>query len=291
MRLSRATLALLMLLVLAGVRPAAAQAPTSVPYPAGWNLIAAPTGTTIPTDVALYAQPPGQATEMLLPPDAPLSDGAGYWAYFSQPQALLLAPGSTAVELQFASGETALAGNPSGDHDAAVFGAASVTVYDPVAGFQDHATLAPGQGAIVTSADAGSVEIFALARPDEANPDSYSTSIELSLAGISDVSTQIGAALSDSSPAPEQLAAVQAQLQRLRDETGRLRAFLPPPCLAEAHGRFLRAAGLLDRWSAASAAALDANDPAALQSALDFARQAAEQLRLGRAALAMALCP
>jgi len=148
---------------------AQAQAATLVHYRAGWNLVAAPTGT-------LFDQAQGPA--YTLDPDTgenrPLGPGEvvggrGIWLYFAHDVSATL--GKSAAEFSRAfvpPGKQVLLGNPSADQALTVSGADSAIAYDPDQGYHPVQDLAPGQGAFVRVAAGGEVT---LGKPAPGSPD------------------------------------------------------------------------------------------------------------------------
>lgn len=146
----------------AGARTGGAAAATfTVHYTAGWNLVAGPAGSVIAGAVGpLYTYQPGDTAYESLANGTPLSEGLGYWAYFSAPATgTLPAPTTAQTTRTLPPGQFVLIGNP-GDQNAAVTGADAVYIYTG-GGYQAATTLAPGQGAWAYSAAGGTVTIGA----------------------------------------------------------------------------------------------------------------------------------
>jgi PKD repeat protein len=153
------------------------EAPVSVTYPAGWNLIGVPRGTTltgvlgplyttnfcpnVPAPPGAEPQPcsPGYKT---VPADQAQVIGDGYWAYFPQPTTIALPFVDDQLGgVSYQPGTWFMAGNPT-FKPAMVHGADAVMVYDPVVGsYRQTDTLQPGQGAWVYSASGATVSIYA----------------------------------------------------------------------------------------------------------------------------------
>lgn len=120
-----------------------------VTYPAGWNIVAGPSGTVVSGAVgSFYTMQTGDATYETLPLSTPLKAGVGYLAFFpatAQSNIPPASPSSTTVQL--APGQFVLIGNP-GNTPATVAGADVLLVLDPATGTLSPGTvLAPGQGA------------------------------------------------------------------------------------------------------------------------------------------------
>jgi len=133
-----------------------------VTYPAGWNIVAGPSGTTISGSSApLFAFPPGAGSYQTLPPGSSLQAGSGYWAYFTTSTSTTLASGGSGTSTVYlAPGQFTLIGNP-GDGPATVSGANVVVLtYSPTTGsYQQTNQLAAGQGGWVMSTTGGQVTI------------------------------------------------------------------------------------------------------------------------------------
>jgi hypothetical protein len=127
-------------------------------YAAGWNLIAAPTGTNVSVASSLYtAQPNDSGYEQSQPGDGTVS-GFGYWAYVSSVDSSgysrpvqLAAGGSAPYTVPVPAGQWVMVGDPSGSMLASVQGADVSYVFDPTNGFQPTTVIQPGQGAWVGS--------------------------------------------------------------------------------------------------------------------------------------------
>jgi hypothetical protein len=146
-------------------RPAAAQfGGATVSLPAGWNLIAAPPGTTIGgLKGALYTLQPGDNTYEASELTDGTTFGDGYWAYFPQGTLITLASGrQTSYTVIAKAGQPLLIGNPSGLSPATVSGADAVLTYDPLNGYQSVDVLPPGRGAWVFSTAGGTITVTPL---------------------------------------------------------------------------------------------------------------------------------
>src|SRR5579871_2597857 len=134
-------------------------------YPAGWNIVGVPDGTTLPVDA--WRWEPGRGAYARLPAGTPLAGGRGYWAYFPAPQTLPLAPsGATTVSISAPAGAWVLIGDPSGTSGATIVGADASYSYDPAAGvYNPTRTLGPGGGAWALSVAGGTIVISAQPPP------------------------------------------------------------------------------------------------------------------------------
>lgn len=134
----------------------------TVTYPAGWNIVAGPSGTTISGSPApLFAFPPGASSYQTLPAGSSLQAGSGYWAYFTTSTSTTLAFGGSGTSTVYlAPGQFTLIGNP-GDGAATVSGANVVVfTYSPTTGsYQQTNQLAAGQGGWAMSTTGGQVTI------------------------------------------------------------------------------------------------------------------------------------
>jgi plastocyanin len=141
------------------VSPAAAAAPSaSVSYSAGWNLVAGPAGTTIAgTSGPLYTLRGGDTSYETVASGAPLSAGAGYWAYFNATTTMSVpATGTQSMSVQLPAGQFVMVGDPGGT-PVTVTGADTVLTYDAANGYQPVTKLNPGQGAWAFSANGGTL--------------------------------------------------------------------------------------------------------------------------------------
>lgn len=100
-----------------------------VSYPAGYSLVGAPSGTTLPVDA--YRLDPSSGNYIRVTAGTPLTAGVGYLAYFSSAASVPLAsPGSAAAQVTLPGGSYALLGNPSATSPAAIAGADLVQVFN-----------------------------------------------------------------------------------------------------------------------------------------------------------------
>ncbi|HZQ38806.1 MAG TPA: CAP domain-containing protein [Dehalococcoidia bacterium] len=164
---ARRTLALLLALltlstaVRAGrVVGQAGQLGTAVSYDAGWNLVALPSGTALPSEVgpAFTLSPDGSAYEQLAAGGA--IGGRAQWVYFPQSATLTLGASAAESSRRLATpGQSLLIGNPSSDATLAIGGAEQAYSFDPVHGWTAVTSLAPGRGALVQVDASGSVTL------------------------------------------------------------------------------------------------------------------------------------
>ena len=105
-------------------------APESVTRPAGWNIIAAPEGTTINVG-PLYSVRPGAAYYDVLPAGSEAEAGVGYWAFFDANSETYFPLESPSYSVRLPANQWMLIGN-SGDDPAIVTGADEVFIYDTV---------------------------------------------------------------------------------------------------------------------------------------------------------------
>jgi chitodextrinase len=144
-----------------GPAPVTAGAPV-VRYPAGWNLIAGPAGTSFPQALGvLYTWQPGDSSYESLPATTGVQAGAGYWAYFPQPVSASLNGTSTdTAVINLSPGEVVLAGNPSATATVAIRGADLAMAYDAPSGrYRTVQTLSPGGAAWVSIGSGGTVTL------------------------------------------------------------------------------------------------------------------------------------
>jgi hypothetical protein len=138
-------------------QPQASVPLVSMTYLAGWNLVAAPTGTVITgATPPLYTWQTGDTAYV---PSQTTTSGYGHWAYFAAPSAVgmpVTAPSTITKSLQ--PNVYVMIGN-SGTTSATVTGADVVYVYNPSTGYQATNVLLPGQGAWVLSSTGGNMTI------------------------------------------------------------------------------------------------------------------------------------
>lgn len=121
-------------------------------YPAGWNLVAGPEGSTVSGAIdSLYTMQPGDAAYERLPVSSPLHAGQGYWAYFPNGGGLQAMPGLAGSVLALVPGQFSLIGNPSASRTMFVDGADMLIIYVPGRGYQSATAIPPGQGAWVVA--------------------------------------------------------------------------------------------------------------------------------------------
>lgn len=138
------------------VTPTAESGPT-ITYPAGWNLIGVPGGTTIPGPLGpIYTFQAGDTAYKMV---QNLQPGTGYWIYFSTPASVTLPfTGPLQMTKQLPAGQYIMVGNP-GNAAAILSGADAAYLYDPVSGYQPTDQIPPGEGAWVISNAGGTLAI------------------------------------------------------------------------------------------------------------------------------------
>ncbi len=129
----------------------------TVTYQPGWNIVAAPTGTSIAgASGPLYTFQTGDTVYRTA---STTQSGFGYWAYFpSAATATIPYSGPQTVTKSLQPGQFIMIGNSSSSQ-AVVSGADIVYIYNAVSGYQQATTLQPGQGAWVLSYNGGNVTI------------------------------------------------------------------------------------------------------------------------------------
>jgi hypothetical protein len=128
--------------------PAATTYTTTASYPAGWNIISGPDGSTLPGfSGTLYTLQAGNNVYQPVPSGTALKPGAGYWAYFYGPfSAALPTSAPTTVTVQVPAQQYVMVGNP-GNTVATVAGADVVLVWNAsTGGYTQTSQLQPGQG-------------------------------------------------------------------------------------------------------------------------------------------------
>lgn len=128
---------------------------------AGWNLVGAPDGTTLPVDANAWDPQAGSYTSV--PAGTALQGGRGYWAFFGAPSSVSLAPTArTTARIVAPAGAWVLVGNPSGRAPAQVSGADTVYTWNAATGsYVQGTTLAPGAGAWAISGAGGTITVTA----------------------------------------------------------------------------------------------------------------------------------
>ena len=160
MKVLVALAALALLTAASDLAPHTARAATIL-YQPGYELIAGPTGTVVHGVAgSLYTIDPKSGQFVAIDPSQALQSGVGYFADFTDLTNVRLAPddGQPAT-IQAPAGQWLLVGNPSDYNDATVEGADLVYGYDPQAGYVQESTLPPGQGALVYSANGGTIVV------------------------------------------------------------------------------------------------------------------------------------
>lgn len=137
-----------------------AQAGSTVSFDAGWNLVALPSGTVLPSGAgpAFTLSPDGTAYEQVSAGGA--IGGRAQWVFFQQNTSLTLGPTAAQSSRRLAApGQSLLIGNPSSDLTLDIGGANDAYSYDPAHGWTSVTALAPGQGALVQVGATGSVTL------------------------------------------------------------------------------------------------------------------------------------
>jgi hypothetical protein len=143
-----------------GAAPAAGATAISASYPAGWNLIALPPGTSLTgTQGPLYTLQPGDSTYETIQSSAAGMSGFGYWAYFAGTTTLPVAAGGGSYSVRAPAGQFIMVGDPSGSLPARISGADLAYTYDPVSGYQQTTRLTPGKGALVIAVAGGTITV------------------------------------------------------------------------------------------------------------------------------------
>ncbi len=129
-------------------------------YPAGWNLVGGPLGTTFP--VQLYQLDP-TGTYTTVAPNTPIQAGQGYWAYFANATNVsLTGQGQNSVSVAAPPGQWVIIANPSPTRPATIQGADIAATYNPAVGqYAATSTLQPGQAAIALRFGGGRITVTA----------------------------------------------------------------------------------------------------------------------------------
>lgn len=139
-----------------------AQQPASqtVDYPAGWNLVGAPSFAPFSEAVGpLYSLSDDGTSYEITPAATHLPAGEGYWAYLSQPvEKMFVSNNSQPIILNLSPGIFRMIGNPFLS-PAVVTGVDFLIVYDPVQGYQETDMIPVGRGAFAYSAMGGTLTI------------------------------------------------------------------------------------------------------------------------------------
>jgi hypothetical protein len=171
-RVAHTSLTLLALLVLgsafvAGGEPGRAQVSGStVHYSAGWNLVAAPSGTVLGQALPPYFAYGPSGTDYVPVGPGALVGGRAVWAYF--PTAADVTLGSTAADstrVQAPADRWLLLGNPSTTQPLAVVGADAALGYAAPQGYVPVSLVPPGQGVWVLRHTAGPIRLANAADP------------------------------------------------------------------------------------------------------------------------------
>lgn len=156
---------LAMLVLFAGLSARGLAGPAQVSgstahYSAGWNLVAAPTGSVL--DKALppyYAYGPTGSDYMVVRPGE-IVGGRGVWAYFPTDTDVVL--GSTASDstrVQAPADRWVMLGDPSTTKTLAIQGADAAVGYSAAQGYFTVASVQPGQGVWVLRHTAGEISL------------------------------------------------------------------------------------------------------------------------------------
>jgi hypothetical protein len=135
----------------------------NVKYPAGWNIISAPGGTSVDgTSGPMYGLPAGSASYVTVPSGGFLTAGQGYWAYFGSDTTDVVpetTAGSLTMSITLPAKTWYLIGNP-GTATASVQGVDGLETWNPFTEeWNSESTLRPGQGAFAISYAGGEVTI------------------------------------------------------------------------------------------------------------------------------------
>lgn len=140
-----------------------APAGVQVFYPAGWNVVAGPAGTTFSQASSILYTFQGDVYTFA-PNTQGVTEGWGYWANFpSDTMVTLTGAGSASYSTTLGPGQWRLVGNPSGTKSALV-AADVIYTYTATSGFflyRGSAIVEVGRGAWVRSNEGGTVTITA----------------------------------------------------------------------------------------------------------------------------------
>lgn len=133
----------------------------TVSYPAGWNLVGGPAGTTLAGAYGkLYTFGFKDTGYEGYAADTPLTGGLGYWAYFpGGGSATLGTSGPCVIAVPIGAGEWVMVGHPWASGTATVRGAERVLKYQPGSGYVSGVTLKPGEAAWAYSSVATSAAV------------------------------------------------------------------------------------------------------------------------------------
>jgi hypothetical protein len=122
---------------------------STVTYPAGLSLVAAPPGsglTAVEGQLSTFQS--GDREYQQSAPGMGTTVGYGYWAQFDAPATVQLAAGSNVpYTVNTLAGQWILIGDPSGSLPATVSGASALYTYEFESGYKTATMLQPGQGA------------------------------------------------------------------------------------------------------------------------------------------------
>ena len=140
------------------VAPVTPQNIPSVVYPAGWNLVGVPDGTTLPVDAYLWQ--PQQGSYATVPAGQPLTGGNGYWAYFSTATTVSISGGRPSGVIAAPANGWVMVGDPSATVPVLVSNADLMFTWDPVAqSYSRTNALGPGQGGLALRSTSGNLLI------------------------------------------------------------------------------------------------------------------------------------
>jgi PKD repeat protein len=133
----------------------------SVTYQSGWNLVAAPTGSTIPSSGPLYTFQNGNTAYQTV---QSTQAGFGYWAFFNSATTVTIPfTGPQTITRALQPGQFIMIGNSSSS-TATVTGADIVYIFSPATNYTQTTVLQPGQGAWAMSFNGGNVTIASTGR-------------------------------------------------------------------------------------------------------------------------------
>ena len=133
-----------------------------VTYPAGWNLVAGPRGTSFAAAGApLETLLAGDTAYRAVPATEALVGGFGYWAYFSRETTVQLSgAGEPFYTVSAPPEQWFLIGNDSGSAPMRIYGAIEALAFDPQSGkYVSIDRLQPGQAAWVAADAKGEIAV------------------------------------------------------------------------------------------------------------------------------------
>jgi hypothetical protein len=131
-----------------------------VHYSAGWNLVAAPTGTALDKALAPYFAYGPTGTDYVAVGPGAIVGGRAVWAYF--PTDVDVALGSTAADstrVQAPADRWVLLGDPSTTKTLSIIGADAALGYSAAQGYYPVTSVQPGQGVWVFRHTAGQISL------------------------------------------------------------------------------------------------------------------------------------